>query len=211
MDLTPELLIHAYSLGVFPMAESRDSEDILWMDPKARGIMPLNGFHVSRSLAKAIARNDYEITLDAAFEDVMDACADRNETWISRKIRAAYIELFHRNHAHSLEVWRNGDLMGGVYGVSLGSAFFGESMFSKQTNGSKIALAYLTTHLKSCGYALFDTQYLTDHLASLGGVEIGRTTYREMLRKTVTKPEKFYKRAYPPSVSEVLQRRTQTS
>lgn len=211
MELTPELLVHAYSLGIFPMSDDRESDSILWMDPKERGIIPLDGFHISRSLSRAIAKQDYRITINADFEAVIDACADREETWINHKIRKAYIALHTRNHAHSLEVWQGDRLVGGVYGVCLGAAFFGESMFSRATNGSKIALAYLTTHLRNCGFQLFDTQYLTPHLASLGAIEISRNAYQELLGESINKSEIFYKRAYPPSACEVLQRNTQTS
>lgn len=211
MELTPQLLLHAYSLGVFPMSEGRTSRDVLWMDPPMRGIFPLDGFRISRSLGKAIAKADYQITLNKDFEAVVEGCAERDETWISRKIQTAYLKLHEMGHAQSLEVWQGGELTGGVYGVTLGAAYFGESMFSRRTNASKIALAYLVTHLKNCGFTLFDTQYLTSHLASLGAIEVERDIYHEMLAEAVVQPEKFHKRAYPPSVSEVLQRKTQTS
>lgn len=211
MNLTPELLLHAYSLGIFPMAESRSSEDILWMDPPLRGIFPLEGFHISRSLEKAIRKADYRVTFNANFAGVVDGCAARSETWISKKIREAYLGLHDLGQAHSIEILRNDKLIGGVYGVTLGAAFFGESMFSREKNASKLALAHLVTHLRKCGFKLFDTQYLTEHLASLGAVEIERADYQELLHDAVTRPELFHKRAYPPSASEVLQRRTQTS
>lgn len=211
MELTPQLLLHAYALGIFPMSEGRSSRDLLWMDPPMRGIFPLDNFRISRSLAKAISKADYTITLNKDIKGVVEGCAEREETWISQKIQSAYLKLHEMGHVQSLEVWRGDDLIGGVYGVTLGAAYFGESMFSRQTNASKIALAYLTTHLKNCGFTLFDTQYLTPHLASLGAIEVERDTYHEMLEKAVVQPERFHKRAYPPSVTEVLQRRTQTS
>lgn len=211
MELTPQLLLHAYSLGIFPMSEGRDSRDLFWMDPPMRGIFPLDGFRISKSLGKAIARADYQVTLNRDFEGVVEGCAERDETWISRKIQSAYVKLHEMGHVQSLEVWRGGSLIGGIYGVSLGAAFFGESMFSRQTNASKIALAYLVTHLRNCGFTLFDTQYLTPHLASLGAIEIRRDAYQTLLEQAVVQPEKFHKRAYPPSVSDVLQRKTQTS
>ena len=172
-------------MGVFPMAEHKDDPEIFWVDPKHRGILPLNRFHISRSLAKQLRRKDYDVSLNQDFEGVLDGCADRDDTWISDTIRRLYIGLHKRNQAHSLEVWREGTLIGGVYGVSLGAAFFGESMFSRATGGSKIALAYLTTHLRGCGYRLFDTQFITDHLASLGAQEIPRARYQTMLKDAI--------------------------
>ncbi len=172
-------------MGVFPMAEHKDDPEIFWVDPKHRGILPLNRFHISRSLAKQLRRKDYDVSLNQDFEGVLDGCADRDDTWISDTIRRLYIGLHKRNQAHSLEVWREGTLIGGVYGVSLGAAFFGESMFSRATGGSKIALAYLTAHLRGCGYRLFDTQFITDHLASLGAQEIPRARYQTMLKDAI--------------------------
>ena len=211
MKLTPDLLMHAYSLGVFPMAESQDSDAIYWMDPPMRGVLPLDGFRISRSLRRRIAREEYRISLNEDFEGVIDACAEREETWINADIKRAYCALHTLGNAQSLEVWRDNKLIGGVYGVTLGAAFFGESMFSRETDASKIALAYLVTHLRKCGFRLFDTQYLTDHLASLGAIEIPRAVYHALLESTVDKSERFEDYLQPPSVSEVLQRNTQTS
>ncbi|NQY60284.1 leucyl/phenylalanyl-tRNA--protein transferase [Cognatishimia sp.] len=184
-EITPDLLMQAYAMGVFPMSEHKDDPEIFWVDPKLRGILPLDRFHISRSLAKALRRGDYEVTLNRDFEGVLDACADRPDTWINERIRRLYIGLHQKSRAHSLEVWRDGMLIGGVYGVALGAAFFGESMFSRATNGSKIALAYLTTHLRNCGYTLFDTQFITDHLASLGAEEIPRADYQFLLKDAI--------------------------
>lgn len=168
-------------MGIFPMSENKDDPEIFWVDPKHRGILPLDRFHISRSLAKALRKLDYSVSLNRDFEGVLDACADRKDTWINAEIRTLYLALHRRGQAHSLEVWRDKALIGGVYGVTLGAAFFGESMFSRATNGSKIALAYLTCHLHRCGFTLFDTQFITDHLASLGAVEIPRSDYLEKL------------------------------
>jgi leucyl/phenylalanyl-tRNA--protein transferase len=172
--LSPELLLRAYASGIFPMAESRDDVEIFWVEPQMRGIFPLDNFHISRSLSKAIRQKAYTIRTNTAFEAVVEACADREETWINPTIFSLYRDLHKMGHAHSIEVYENQTLIGGVYGVTLGTAFFGESMFSRRTNGSKIALAYLIDRLQICGFTLFDTQFLTPHLASLGAVEIPR-------------------------------------
>ena len=211
MDLTPDLLLQAYALGIFPMAEGRESTDLYWMDPQQRGIFPLQGFHISRSLARAIRRADYRVTLNADFDAVMQGCADRPETWINAQICEVYGVLHRVGHAQSLEVWDGPALIGGVYGVTLGAAFFGESMFSRRTNASKIALAYLTCHLRKCGYRLFDTQYLTPHLASLGAIEVEKPVYQRLLASAIEGPERFDRYPSPPSVAEVLQRSTHTS
>lgn len=181
--LNPHLLLSAYAEGIFPMAESRDSAELHWIDPRLRGVIGLDHFHISRSLRRAILRGDYSVTLDRAFAAVVDGCADRAETWINAELRDSYLDLHRLGHAHSIEVWdTGGDLIGGVYGVTLGAAFFGESMFSRRTDASKIALAWLVCHLRRCGFMLFDTQFLTRHLASLGAVEIPRAAYRKRLK-----------------------------
>ena len=209
--LTPELLINAYAAGVFPMSESRDDPEIFWVDPKLRGIIPLDGFHISRSLAKAMRKSEWRISYDTAFRDVMVGCADREETWISDTIFDLYGQLFDLGVAHSVEVWDGETLVGGSYGIALGSAFFGESMFSRRTNASKMALAWLTDHLRQCGFTLFDTQFLTPHLASLGGIEIPRVDYRALLFKALQKPADFYSVETVASAQDVIQRTTQTS
>lgn len=193
------------------MAESKLDPDVVWMEPKLRGVFPLDGFHISNSLKTAIKKQDYSVSLNEAFADVVDACADREETWINATIRQGYLELFEVGHAQSIEVWRDDKLIGGVYGVTLGSAFFGESMFSRATNGSKIALAYLVAHLNKCGFQLFDTQFLTPHLASLGAIEIEREEYLERLSRAIQSPELFQDYSVAPSVDETLQRSNQTS
>ena len=203
--------MHAYSSGVFPMAEHQEDPEIFWVDPKRRGVFPLDQFHISRSLARRIRRGGFQITVNRDFPAVVDACADRAETWINEEIRTRYIELHGMEHAHSLEVWHEDRLTGGVYGVTLGGAFFGESMFSRQTDASKIALAFLVDHLKTCGFQLFDTQFLTPHLASLGATEISRSEYRTQLEKALwLNPDKFGTLPVPTD-QELLQRSTQTS
>lgn len=206
MDLSPQLLLQAYAMGVFPMAESQQDGDVMWIEPKLRGVFPLDNFHISRSLAKAIQKADYQVTINQSFADVVDACAEREETWINGAIRQGYMDLNAVGHAHSLEVWRGGNLVGGVYGVTLGAAFFGESMFSRATNASKIALAYLVTHLRKSGFTLFDTQFLTPHLASLGAIEISQEDYLAQLRTAVRAPESFDRYSAAPSVTETLHR-----
>lgn len=209
-SLSAELLLHAYSVGVFPMSEHRDDPEIFWVDPKRRGILPLDGFHMSRSLAKEIRRETFEVTANRAFADVVDACADRAETWINTEIRNRYVELHALGHAHSIEVWHQDQLVGGVYGVSLGGAFFGESMFSRRTNASKVALAYLVDRLIRAGFVLCDTQFITSHLASLGAKEISRAAYHDLLRSAL-ETEADFARPDLPAAHDVLQRRTQTS
>ena len=210
-ELTPDLLLRAYAAGVFPMAESRDDPEVFWVDPQLRGIIPLDGFHISRSLRRAILRKNYTIRTDTDFAGVLRGCADRDETWISETIFALYLALHEQGFAHSLEVWDGDELIGGVYGVALGGAFFGESMFSRRTDASKIALAYLVDRLREGGFTLFDTQFLTAHLASLGGIEISRKDYRERLAEALQLDADFDRAGPPPDPHSLIQRMTQTS
>ncbi len=209
--LTIPLLLHAYSIGVFPMAESRNSTEIHWIEPRQRGIMPLDGFHISRSLRRAIRRQDVHVTINQDFPSVVQACANRDETWINDAIFQAYLRLHRAGHAHSLEVWANDQLVGGVYGVAIGAAFFGESMFSKQTNASKIALAYLVDRLNKTGFVLFDTQFTTPHLISLGGQEVDKDCYRRLLSDAIKLEADFCDKRYCADPVEISQRNTQTS
>ncbi len=202
--LTPDILLRAYGIGIFPMAESRDNPEIHWVDPKRRGVFPLDRFHISRSLAKYILTADYRISVDEAFSEVVAGCADRPETWINAEITGLYTALHQMGFAHSLEVWQSEALIGGVYGVTLGAAFFGESMFSRQTNASKTALAYLTHRLRTGGFQLFDTQFLTPHLASLGAVEISRAEYQRRLAAAVQGQASFTPAGYQPLPSSVV-------
>jgi leucyl/phenylalanyl-tRNA--protein transferase len=183
--LTPELLLAGYAQGIFPMAERRDDPEVFWVDPLRRGIFPLENFHVSRSLARRMRRGDLRVTADLAFAAVLDGCADRRETWINAPIRDLYLQLHATGHAHSLEVWQDDALAGGVYGVALGGAFFGESMFSRVTDASKVALAHLVARLRQGGFRLFDAQFQTTHLQSLGCVEVSRVAYRRLLREAL--------------------------
>jgi leucyl/phenylalanyl-tRNA--protein transferase len=183
--LTPELLLAGYAQGIFPMAERRDDPEVFWVDPLRRGIFPLENFHVSRSLARRMRRGDLRVTADLAFAAVLDGCAGRRETWINAPIRDLYLQLHATGHAHSLEVWQDDALAGGVYGVALGGAFFGESMFSRVTDASKVALAHLVARLRQGGFRLFDAQFQTTHLQSLGCVEVSRVAYRRLLREAL--------------------------
>jgi len=209
--LTPELLLRAYAAGIFPMAEGRDSAEVYWVDPRRRGILPLSEFHISRSLKRRIAQDPFTIRTDFAFSDVVAGCADRPETWINARIAELYAALHAAGHAHSLEVWEGADLVGGVYGVALGGAFFGESMFSRRRDASKIALAYLVDRLRQGGFTLFDTQFVTDHLRTLGAVEIPRLTYRARLAEALRRAADFDRAGRLPTAQELLQRSTQRS
>ncbi|MCO4796392.1 leucyl/phenylalanyl-tRNA--protein transferase [Amylibacter sp.] len=180
--IDPNLLLQGYANGVFPMADNAKSNEVYWVEPKLRGIIPLNGFHVSRSLKRVIKKADYTVTFDSQFNEVVSACADRNETWINSSIYESYQKLFKIGNAHSVEIIKNKKLIGGVYGVTLGSAFFGESMFSKESNGSKIALKHLVDHLNICGFTLFDAQFQNSHLQTLGCIEITQKEYLKLLK-----------------------------
>ncbi len=210
MSLTPDLLLHGYSIGIFPMAEHRNDPDIFWVDPRRRGVMPLDGFYLSRSLKKSVRNAPYSVAINADFDGTVDGCADRSETWINDEIRALYSMLHSNGHAHSLELWEGDVLVGGVYGVTLGSAFFGESMFSRRRDASKIALVYLVDRLNQAGFTLFDTQFITPHLASLGAVEISRADYHVRLSEALDKTANFLTPQIP-SPQDVIQRSTQTS
>jgi leucyl/phenylalanyl-tRNA---protein transferase len=191
--ITPDLLLHAYSVGVFPMSEGGAQDEIFWVDPEQRGIIPLDKFHISHSLAKRMRKGGFSVAVNTDFMGVLEACADRPETWINKEIFNLYMDLHHQGHAHSLEVWADGRLIGGVYGVAIGAAFFGESMFSRQKDGSKIALAYLVERLQTGGFTLFDTQFLTDHLASMGAVEISRNKYHALLDIALNRQADFWR------------------
>lgn len=168
-------------MGIFPMADSREAEDVFWVEPRNRAIIPLDGFHLSHSLARTLRSGRFSVTFDKDFAGVIAGCADREETWINADIERAMLALHRLGHAHSVEVWHDGKLVGGVYGVKLGRAFFGESMFSRMTDASKVALAWLIARLKVGGYTLFDCQFMTGHLASLGAVSLPRDRYVALL------------------------------
>jgi leucyl/phenylalanyl-tRNA--protein transferase len=209
--LSPELLVRAYAAGVFPMAESRSSATVHWIDPERRGVLPLDGFRIARSLRRRILRAPWRVATDTDFAGVLDACADRPETWINRPIREGYLALHRAGRAHSLELFEGAELVGGVYGVALGGAFFGESMFSRRTDASKVALAWLVDRLRQAGFVLFDTQFLTPHLASLGGIEIPRAEYRRRLAAALAVAADFTALPPPADPQSMMQRMSQTS
>jgi len=185
IELTPELIIRAYRAGIFPMADDADAAELFWVAPEHRGVVPLDGFHVSKSLRKTLRTHPYKVQVDRDFDAVIAACAEaaegRETTWINASIRRIYGELFRRGQVHTVEVWDGDALVGGLYGLAIGAAFFGESMFHRKTDASKIALAHLVERLNAGGYRLLDTQFITDHLASLGAVEIPRAEYEKRL------------------------------
>jgi leucyl/phenylalanyl-tRNA--protein transferase len=174
-------LLQGYAAGIFPMAESRQAPDLFWVEPRQRAILPIEGFHLSRSLAKRLRSGRFSVTCDRDFRGVLLGCADRPETWINATIEQAMLELHELGFAHSVEVWRAGKLVGGIYGVKLGRAFFGESMFSRETDASKVSLAWLVARLKVGEFTLLDCQFMTDHLASLGAVTVSRRRYVTLL------------------------------
>ncbi|MBB6179230.1 leucyl/phenylalanyl-tRNA--protein transferase [Pseudorhizobium flavum] len=190
--ITPDILLRAYSIGLFPMAESADDPEIFWVEPEVRGVLPLDQFHVSHSLAKKLRREPFDIRFDSAFEQVIEKCAepagDRPSTWINATIRKLYCELHAMGHAHSVEAFEGAELVGGLYGVSLGSAFFGESMFSRRTDASKICLVHLVERLKAGGFTLLDTQFTTEHLKTFGAIDIPKDDYLEKLKNAVESP-----------------------
>jgi leucyl/phenylalanyl-tRNA--protein transferase len=199
LQLTPDILVRAYGAGVFPMAESADDPELFWVDPRRRGILPLDAFHVARRLRRVVRQQIFEIRCDSAFEDVIRACAAASEkrpnTWINDEIVRLYAALFARGAAHSVECWRVGELVGGLYGVSLGAAFFGESMFSRESDASKVALVHLVARLRLGGFRLLDTQFLTPHLARFGGIEISRKHYHRLLAEALS-----YRAVFPSAL-----------
>jgi leucyl/phenylalanyl-tRNA--protein transferase len=216
MQLTPDLLLRAYAIGIFPMAESRVDPELHWIDPDMRGVLPLDSFHLPRKLRAKIRRGVFEVRCNSAFQEVIRGCAEpaenRPDTWINPVIEQLYNELFDMGFAHSVECWQDGVLVGGLYGVSLGAAFFGESMFSRATDASKVALAQLVLRLRKGGFLLLDTQFTTPHLSRFGVLEIPREDYRRLLTKAVSGQAQFYSGAVPEAELEAfLQSTTQTS
>lgn len=194
--LTPALLLRAYAEGIFPMAERRDDDELYWVSPEHRGIIPLDGFHLPRRLARTVRSDRFIVTADMAFTDVMRACAEptpeRAESWINDEILRLYTALHAAGHAHSIECWRDDKLVGGLYGVKLGGAFFGESMFSRERDASKVALVHLMARMIRGGFSLLDTQFLTAHLSRFGAIEIPRARYQVLLARAIAHEAEFY-------------------
>ncbi len=214
--ITPNLLLQAYANGIFPMSEDREDKELFWVDPEERGIIPLDKFHLPKSLKKVIKKAPFKVTTDDAFKDVVKACSmparGRETTWISERIEDMYFDLHQKGFAHSIECWEGNALVGGLYGVSLGAAFFGESMFSIRTNASKIALVYLVARLKSAGFKLLDSQFITNHLKQFGAIEIPRDTYHKLLTEALHAPHPdYFQLSEEATPSDILQLITQTS
>lgn len=199
--ITPDILLRAYAAGIFPMSDGADDPGLFWVEPRERGVIPLDTFHVSRKLRALVRRDHFEVRVDTAFDQVIDACAgggpERPETWINTRIRQLFQQLFAQGHAHSVECWRDGALVGGLYGLALGGAFFGESMFHRQTDASKVALVHLVGRLRLWGFGLLDAQFHTDHLAQFGTTVISRDAYRLRLAKAVSLPARWGGSAAP--------------
>lgn len=211
MNLTPEVLLRAYSCGVFPMARSRQDPRLYWIDPQERGILPLDAFHVPRSLLKTLRRESFDVRCNTAFGRVMEGCAestgDRPDTWINDEIVTLFTQLHDLGLAHSVESWQDGKLVGGLYGLALGGAFFGESMFSRATDASKVALCHLVARLRAGGFTLLDTQFVTDHLRRFGAVEIPKAEYLEQLAGAINRPAHFPGTLPTAQVIEILAER----
>lgn len=209
-DLTPDVLLRAYAMGVFPMAEDRNDPELFWVDPRMRGVIRLDQFHVPRRLRRTVRKGLFEVTFDRAFEEVIERCADstdgRPRTWINDRIIELYTILHHQGHGHSVECWLDGELVGGLYGISLGAVFFGESMFSQTTDASKVALVHLVASLLGGGYQIVDTQFITQHLARFGAIEIPRNEYRKLLEQTITVPATFVRNPGRDLIETVLMR-----
>ena len=217
--LTPQIVLNAYSKGLFPMAKNRRDKQLFWIDPEVRGILPLDNFHIPRSLKKKIRNNPFEVRFDHNFTAVIRACAQqkpkRRETWINDEIIELYTKLFCMRHAHSVECWRDEKLVGGLYGISIGGAFFGESMFSSERDSSKIALVHLVARLNLAGFTLLDTQFITEHLKQFGAIEISRVEYHKILNGALNLNVGFHLEvsldAEEGVLRRILQSKTQTS
>ena len=198
-QLTPSQLLGGYANGIFPMAAAADDPRLMWFDPPRRGVLPVGGVHASRSLIRSLRRGGWSADAAPDFDTIVGHCAARDETWINAPLRALYNQLHEAGHAHALAVHHDGQLAGGLFGVSLGAAFFGESMFSARTDGSRMALLWLSDHLARCGFTLLDTQFLTPHLASMGGIEIPRAAYRTRLAAALRRRADFRACQLPPA------------
>ncbi len=216
-NITPELLLRAYSVGVFPMAESHAAKEIFFVDPDRRGVIPINSFHVPKKLKRIIRKKEFTVTYDTAFQSVLNECAltgkkNRRDTWINDKIKELYMALLEKGFCHSVEVWLENRLVGGLYGVAIGAAFFGESMFSEVSNASKVALVHLVAKLKSDGFILLDTQFNTEHLMQFGAIEIDRKEYQTLLHAALSMQGHFNSSSEGFDwIDNFLQSSTQTS
>ncbi|MCB1502684.1 MAG: leucyl/phenylalanyl-tRNA--protein transferase [Bauldia sp.] len=215
LEITPQVLLKAYAVGIFPMAESADDPGLYWIEPELRGILPLDGFHMPRRLRRTVAGGVFDVRIDHDFEAVIDGCAapaaGRQKTWINERIRRLYGELFHLGHCHTVETWRDGRLVGGLYGITLGAAFFGESMFSRERDASKVALVHLVGRLRAGGFQLLDTQFTTQHLRQFGAIDVDRRHYQRMLQRAIEGEADFYRLDGGATLDELLQSVSQTS
>jgi leucyl/phenylalanyl-tRNA--protein transferase len=215
MEITPDLLLQAYRIGVFPMGERRDDPKLQWLDPRRRAVLPLDGFHLPHRLARTIRAGHFRVTADTAFSETVRACAEPRpghpESWINEPIIALYTELHRRGHAHSVECWADGQLAGGLYGVSVGAAFFGESMFTRQRDASKVALVHLVARLIVGRFRLLDCQFMTEHLRGFGAVEIAREEFRPLLSAAIEQPAEFQRDLGGADPCAIVQASTRTS
>lgn len=213
--LTPEILLRAYAFGVFPMAEGRNQREVYWVDPKERGVLPLESFHLPRRLARTVRQKRFEVRVDHDFDGVLEGCAapgvGRPDTWINGEIRRLSLSLYEMGFAHSVECWRDGKLVGGLYGVALGGAFFGESMFSRERDASKVALVHLVARLRLGGFLLLDTQFVTEHLQRFGAIEIPRDEYRSQLARAIAAPARFHSEVPDSALDAFVQSMTHRS
>ncbi len=213
--LEPNIILNAYKIGIFPMANDKSSKKIFWVKPKMRGVLPLSNVHIPKSLKKKIKKNPFIIKFDTSFNEVIKACSElnkkRNQTWINEEIVSSYNKLYEMGYAHSVEAWKNNKLVGGLYGISINSAFFGESMFSIENDSSKISLVYLLHLLKNLNFLLFDVQFKTNHLSQFGVIEITEKKYDIILRKALSKNNFYLPPTSSPEGDKVLQSITQTS
>jgi len=214
-ELTPQVLLKAYACGIFPMAESADDPGLYWIEPEARGILPLGRFHIPRRLRRTVRQDVYEIHIDRDFEAVIAGCAEavqgRTKTWINGRIRRLYADLYELGHCHTVEAWSDGRLVGGLYGVRLGGAFFGESMFSRARDASKVALVHLVARLRAGGFRLLDSQFTTEHLKQFGAVDVDRRQYHYLLERAISTDADFYRLPGGATGEEVLQSVSHTS
>ena len=208
IEITPQVLLKAYACGIFPMAESADDPALYWIEPHARGILPLDSVHVPRRLARTIRSGQFDVRVDTDFQGVIDGCAasrpGRRSTWINSRIRQLYGALFRQGHCHTVETWLDGRLVGGLYGVALGSAFFGESMFSTERDASKVALVYLAARLVHGGFTLLDTQFVTDHLRQFGTVELDKAEFQSALDEAMSRKASFLSLPVDTPPDEIL-------